>query len=260
MLSSGVQLSCGVHECPSRCHQLADHSKMPCYKIVDWVCPRSHRSSQPCFQINGACRVCNEEDRAKEQKRQRDLELESERERRQKEYAQKLAEIQDEIAHERRLRQGNYQDEERKKVLQQYQEDLARLKATDDSNTTSQRGVREDSSVGHGSDSVVPSNTNEKSENSEDRRNRINDSVEETISALSSNAKSDWDYQTQYLGAQSAEIDEMMEMIGLEEVKGKFLSIKDQVDTALRQNVDIKGERFGSVLLGNPGTGMDIYP
>jgi hypothetical protein len=28
-----------------------------------------------------------------------------------------------------------------------------------------------------------------------------------------------------------------------------------QVDTALRQNIDFKEERFGSVLLGNPGTG-----
>ncbi|KAL3444997.1 hypothetical protein BJX65DRAFT_297291 [Aspergillus insuetus] len=46
-----------------------------------------------------------------------------------------------------------------------------------------------------------------------------------------------------------------MSMIGLKSIKLKFLAIKAQVDTALRQNIDFKEERFGSVLLGNPGTG-----
>jgi Holliday junction resolvasome RuvABC ATP-dependent DNA helicase subunit len=44
-------------------------------------------------------------------------------------------------------------------------------------------------------------------------------------------------------------------MIGLESITLKFLAIKAQVDAALRQNIDFKEERFGSVLLGNPGTG-----
>ncbi|KAG4217258.1 hypothetical protein PC116_g34261, partial [Phytophthora cactorum] len=44
-------------------------------------------------------------------------------------------------------------------------------------------------------------------------------------------------------------------MIGLESVKKEFLAIKARVDTAVRQGVDTKGERFGAALLGNPGTG-----
>ena len=73
-----------------------------------------------------------------------------------------------------------------------------------------------------------------------------------------SGAQADWDYQKQFQGAQSDKIDSLMEMIGLEEVKAKFLTIKAQVDTAIRQNVDLKDERFGTVLVGNPGTGMWI--
>lgn len=46
-----------------------------------------------------------------------------------------------------------------------------------------------------------------------------------------------------------------MDMIGLESVKEKFLVIKSKVDLFVRQNADLSRERFGTVLLGNPGTG-----
>ncbi|CAG8942428.1 unnamed protein product [Penicillium salamii] len=71
----------------------------------------------------------------------------------------------------------------------------------------------------------------------------------------SSEAKSEWDYQKKFCMAQSKEIDELMDMVGLESVKTKFLAIKSKVDTSIRQGVNLDRERFGSVLLGNPGTG-----
>jgi hypothetical protein len=43
-------------------------------------------------------------------------------------------------------------------------------------------------------------------------------------------------------------------------VKQQFLSIKTKVDTVVRQNVSLKGERFGAALLGNPGTGECVTP
>jgi hypothetical protein len=47
-----------------------------------------------------------------------------------------------------------------------------------------------------------------------------------------------------------------MDMIGLEDVKSKVLKIKAKIDTVIRQGTDVKDERFGVTLLGNPGTGM----
>ena len=44
-------------------------------------------------------------------------------------------------------------------------------------------------------------------------------------------------------------------LIGLESVKQKFLDIKARVDVMLRQNASLDKERFGTALLGNPGTG-----
>lgn len=47
----------------------------------------------------------------------------------------------------------------------------------------------------------------------------------------------------------------MIDIIGLETVKAKFLSIKWKVDAAIRQNIDLSHDRYGSVLLRNPGSG-----
>ncbi|GME34132.1 NFX1-type zinc finger-containing protein 1 [Neofusicoccum parvum] len=44
-------------------------------------------------------------------------------------------------------------------------------------------------------------------------------------------------------------------MIGLENVKEEFLDIKAKIEVAIRQNIDMKNERLGAALLGNPGTG-----
>jgi hypothetical protein len=43
-------------------------------------------------------------------------------------------------------------------------------------------------------------------------------------------------------------------------VKEQFLAIKNKIDTLVRQNVPLKGERLGAALLGNPGTGMFEKP
>ncbi|KAF9871866.1 hypothetical protein CkaCkLH20_10800 [Colletotrichum karsti] len=56
-------------------------------------------------------------------------------------------------------------------------------------------------------------------------------------------------------GASSAALDNLMGMIGLESVKEEFLSIKNKVDTSVRQGISLSKERFSCTLLGNPGTG-----
>jgi len=55
--------------------------------------------------------------------------------------------------------------------------------------------------------------------------------------------------------ASNGAIDSLREMTGLEEVKAQVLKIKARADTALRQNTNMKDERYGIVLLANPGTG-----
>jgi hypothetical protein len=250
---SGVKLTCGLHDCPSKCHQLADHSKMSCHKIIEWTCPRGHHTARACSQVKGACRICNEEDRIANTKLMRDLALDAERERRQKEYARQLAEIEDEITHERRLQRNEIENAERTKTLRQYREELAQLKAT---KSTKIGSISMKCEVKAQSFSKEPKDPLTVKENDEPKEH-TNAKSEETDKkwADPASAKEDWEYQKSYQGARSKEIDTLMEMIGLEEIKENFLAIKAMVDVHLRQNIDVKGERFGSVLLGNPGTG-----
>ncbi|PQE23789.1 NFX1-type zinc finger-containing 1 protein [Rutstroemia sp. NJR-2017a BBW] len=49
--------------------------------------------------------------------------------------------------------------------------------------------------------------------------------------------------------------EEIMAMTGLKDVKEHVRRLKAKVDNSVRQNIDLKTERFGAVFLGNSGTG-----
>ncbi|KAL6234576.1 hypothetical protein BDW75DRAFT_251397 [Aspergillus navahoensis] len=254
----GTKLNCGLHDCPHKCHQLSDHSQMKCRKVIEWTCTRDHRTTSPCFQRQVSCRRCAEEDKERERRRQRDMELELKSEQKRQEYARQLAQVQDEIAHERRLQKEHRDERERQHVLRQHRRDLERMRT----HTLERFRLCQDASkVREHGPSPQGTNSQEKACQGSDHEPK---SVEpdqprstnspDVVTTLSS-AEQDWQYQKEHEGAQSDELDRLMSMIGLESIKTKFISIKSKVDAALRQNVDFKAERFGSVLLGNPGTG-----
>lgn len=251
---SGTKLNCGVHDCPYKCHQLSDHSKMQCYKITEWRCPRNHRIKMPCSQIQGVCQLCIDEDQVKDRQRKRDMELEAERARRQKEYMLQLTELQDEITHIRRLQKDIKDEDERRKVLQRHQQNLERLRAVP--RTLPPTG--EENSQPSQERSYQDTRPTEHSTNASPLNGRADKPAMAATEPWSS-AAADWEYQKKFEGARSDEIDSLMSMIGLEEVKQKFLAIKGKVDTATRQNIDLKNERFGTVLIGNPGTGKSAF-
>jgi hypothetical protein len=87
----------------------------------------------------------------------------------------------------------------------------------------------------------------------------LENQAKDDLSPGTSSAKDEWEHQKKFEGARNEALDSLMNMIGLEDVKNKFLSIKSKVDTAIRQNVDMKDERFGAALLGNPGTGTRSF-
>ncbi|KAL3467710.1 AAA domain-containing protein [Aspergillus heterothallicus] len=240
----GTKLSCGIHDCPQKCHQLSDHSKMQCRTIMKWTCSRGHHVTRSCFQQQHICPRCDEEDRIQERQKKRDMELDTKREAQQKAYIRELAQIQDEILHERRLQKAKGDEQQRQQILQQHQDDLNNLRAPPPPGAHTSKPKRP-SSIRSQS---PPTGSNTQS----DLRDSSDDSS--ILKALSS-AEQDWIYQKEYEGAKSDELDKLMSMIGLESVKIKFLAIKSQVDAALRQMVDFKEERFGSVLIGKPGTG-----
>ncbi|KAJ5972007.1 ATPase AAA-type core [Penicillium vulpinum] len=270
----GVKLSCGLHDCPSKCHQLTDHSKMKCTKIVAWKCPRGHCLSVSCSQAKRSCRFCILEDQVKERKRKRDLELEAERQRKQNEYAQQLLEAQEEAAHLRRVQRDVYDEAERARVLEQTRQEIEDLRnppklaplqspaplapSQSPYQSLSQSPCLIQNLTSGAATSTISNITATGTDSS--KTTTPTRSVEPTSRQTMpppkrSAAKTNWDHQKEFFNAQSQEIDKLIDMIGLESVKEKFLSSKAQVDVAVRQNVDLSSYRYGSVLLGNPGTG-----
>ena len=233
---SGATLKCGIHKCKSRCHRITDHTNSPCSQLQSQTCPRQHTTRVPCSrQRENACSACATEDREAERQARRDLAMEAARAQRQEAYAAHLRGVREEI--ESRKREALYEDEEREqgRKLEAAKGELAALERA--------RVVREKRGEGRGGCSPGGGGGGG-----------------DDAPVVPGTARADWEHMKEFEGAGSGPLDELMGMIGLEEVKREFLSIKINVDTALRQGVSLDSERFGCSLLGNPGTGKDPSP
>lgn len=198
----------------------------------------------------------------KKRKHDRDAKLEAERQRKQSLYAQEIAELQSEASHLRRLKGDELIDAERARVLEQHREEIKQLQNPQRpaENAFSTQSVRENVTRLVSPQSRPPMHQYAGNRASQpitsSNEPKVNPKTCEAMPKKHfSKAKGDWEYQKSYLNFRSPEIDAVMDMVGLESVKSKFLSIKAKVDTAIRQNVDLSHDRFGTVLLGNPGTG-----
>lgn len=232
-LPCNVPLPCGTHVCERRCHRIEDHSKVRCETLVDRVCDRGHQSRVHCSDLQERCDKCCEEDREIRRQAERDLKLEADRRERQQKYKAELQIVDDEIAHNKRIIQYDNEAEAERKKLAERRDALKALK------DTTQRA-----------EEAKKKATLEKNSKTASAEDSPPDQVWPP-----SDARDEWESLKQTTGVQNQSLDEIMAMIGLEEVKQEFLDIKARVDMATRQGVALTSERFGCVLLGNPGTG-----
>ena len=221
---SGKQLSCGLHTCPHRCHQLQDHSKMECKAIVTSTCPQKHESSRKCRDAAGTtCQRCLAEARAKLKKRQRNFKLDQERQAKQLAYAAKLAELDDDIEYQRRVLKDEADERDRLTALGQKKHDLANLKekvrgsqksaSTNDSTCpqtqsaqrSPQPSVSNSQTLTESSNSVTDKTTNTSA--SAGKKGKMADYEE-------SEAKEEWLWQKKHESASNEALDALMSMIG----------------------------------------------
>lgn len=179
--------------------------------------------------------------RSRKRKIQRDLQLEDERVQRQAAYVRELQEIQDDIDLQRRMIKCRAEEEEQKNVLAQQRADLVALKETQ-ARLQQKKKQNDETNAGRKSAAATSKPKGTSLENTDEP-------------VQPGTAKADWERLKQLEGARSAPLDTLMSMIGLEDVKREFFSIKLKVDTTLRQGVFLGSERFSCSLLGNPGTG-----
>ena len=211
-----------------------------------------------CWKQSVPCGKCEAEVRKREAQRQRDHKLDLQRQANERAYSQRLAELDEEIAHERRLQKEHSDQLYRERLLQQRKKDLTDARVAtknvivvkspnSEMNAGIENRTQKTETLTEGK-SALPSHDSrvgkEKQDEWKDERKEV------------SQAKSDWDYQKRFENADNEHLDALMEMIGLESVKQQVLTIKTKIDTCIRQGVNVKHERFGVALLGNPGTGM----
>lgn len=207
---------------------------------MDKLCERQHKTKVSCTKQNDGCHRCIQEDKEMERRARRDLQLEEDRRRREETYTKELQAIQDELEHQRRISTYQAKEEERKQTLEQTRADLAAMKdmQAKRQQQTSLKAAAEEAAA------AARAGT-------EGQASHASSTEPDCLGG----AHAEWQFMKESEGVQSKPLEQLMEMIGLEEVKQAFLSIKSKVDTALRQGVSLASERFSCSMLGNPGTG-----
>lgn len=224
-------LNCGLHKCPRSCHKGASHTKIPCPHLLEMKCVKMHNFKATCSASDKGCPKCRKEEEDLRRRMKRDLEIEKVREEREAAYRREVLEIQDEVERQKKLLR--YRQEEAEQV-----KDIEKLRAE-------LTAVKEDNAKHQ----AVADKEEKKNKASPTAKSRVPRTHEP------GSAGEEWQLMKRDEGAKSDELDELMDMIGLEDVKAKFLSIKAEYDTSIRQGVVRGKDRFGCSMLGNPGTG-----
>ncbi|KDQ11900.1 hypothetical protein BOTBODRAFT_189574 [Botryobasidium botryosum FD-172 SS1] len=262
----GTMLNCGLHVCPSKCHQLADHSKMPCEYAMASKCPKGHIQNWRCHKkAPVACTKCDRDTKLAEQKRQRDFDLQEKRDAEQLAHAKRLAELDEKIASERQAIRDAQLAKERNAAVQQKEKDLqdaidmaAQASTTSRASetpsppqTTNAAPDVKSSPPQQATKAGVPARSEPKAPIGSTTRRpaKISQPAPKSPSQL------EWERMKTVDGESNDAIDAIMELVGLEEVKVQVLRVKSRIDVTKRQNTSLKHERFNTLLLGNPGTG-----
>jgi len=192
--------------------------------------------------------ACERETLIQKRFRERNEKLDRVREDKQRAHALRMAEIQNEIAHSNRILKEQREDKDRENAIRQSERDLSNVRQQV---TDKVENVR-----------VLVQKTFHSDKVSEAAQQSKHAEVPSTSSTVlsedwypDSDAKDDWEHRKSNYGEENEFLDELMGMIGLEEVKEQFMSIKDRIDLAVRQDINLKNERLSVSLLGNPGTG-----
>ena len=253
--SSGTMLSCGLHLCPQRCHQLHDHSKMPCDHVLHSKCPKGHAESWRCQNKRPvSCRKCDQEAAMLKRKQQKEFERKQKEDAESVEHARQMA-LLDEKSELLAQTQKNLRlAKERADAIELKKADIAAAAALA-SRVPPAHSSAEDPAIDKGQ--VLPEKIEQDTKSpalpTEPPR-REGRPIARTHPR--SPSEQEWQRQKDIEHDSNTAIDSIMKMIGLEDVKSQVLRIKAKIDATTRQGSDLEKERFNVALLGNPGTGI----
>jgi hypothetical protein len=229
---------------------------MLCERVIEAKCSKGHVQRRMCHMNQPAmCRTCQREDEKRQRELQAELERQSRRDQEQRQHAAKMAEIDRQIRLVREQMADEKTAEENTRALEQKKRDLEAARHI--AQQTADAPVNSTKLETRTAPSTAPTSSLDDSLNSHQGQVHqappVGDQHESEQTKLA--CEQEWDRQKRVDGASNAAIDALMALTGLEDAKSKILNIKAKIETVLRQGTDMKDERLGIVLLGNPGTG-----
>ncbi|KAI9676184.1 MAG: hypothetical protein M1817_000929 [Caeruleum heppii] len=190
----------------------------------------------------------------------RAFERQQKREEAQKVYARQMAEMDEKIGGERERLRDSQLLREMDRALQQKKHDLANAatmanRASTPSVTPTSPSVPASTAVNSSKMGGPPTPLAGARPDGDNGGPAIGTPHQPRNSPSASEAEAEWKRLKEVENMNNDAIDSVMDMVGLEAVKVQVLRIKSKIDTCTRQGTDLSEERFGMVLLGNPGTG-----
>ena len=259
----GVMLNCGLHKCTSSCHQLLDHSKVLCRTVLTLKCINGHNQSWQCHSgAPPACSNCERDRKEAAKRAQRALEQKLKRDDIIQNHLKEVAKIEDEMEQITQSIKDAQLNSEQKAVLAQKRMDLSAAKERADETRNSHQkdplGVFKDD---HPSSKSLPlgkpsQTSTGPAKSALANHSGLREQIKIAVEHNKSPSKTEWQRQKDQENAYNPAIDKIVDMIGLENVKAQVLKIKANVEASIRRGTDLRKERLGLVLLGNPGTGI----
>jgi hypothetical protein len=233
--------------------------------VLKQKCSNGHAQSWHCHSgpAPGTCSTCERERKEAEKKAQKALKNQMKRDEQTQKHLKEVAKVQEEIDQITQSMKDAQLDSEQKAVLAQKKQDLAAAKelAKKKHDRLQEESARpkQSETESPATSSGKPAMPSASSNLTSGSRQKLQEQLKACIGHNKSPSKTEWQRQKDQEYASNPAIDQIMEMIGLEEVKSKVLQIKARVETSIRQGTDLKKERLGLVLLGNPGAGKTSF-
>lgn len=232
-------------------------------EILRLKCPNGHDQKWKCHESAPlVCRKCDQEEKDEKKRQMKAFKDQQRREQAQQEHNKRMKELDEELEKIKQDHRDSKLDLERRKALEQKKKDIADAKKQSIA-FVSDRTMKEQAS--HVMNDPVkpdskPVTTTQKLDPQKTIR-RVVDTTDKVTPKPPKQSPSsiEWQRQKDVENASNKAIDDIMAMTGLESVKSQVLKIKAKVDTCIRQNSGLQDERFGVVLLGNPGTGENLF-
>ena len=203
------------------------------------------------------CKICENKRLAEEKKQRESFKKQQKRDAQEQEHARQMAVLEEEIRNVREQQQDQQHAKQLMQALEQKRRDLesSKMMADQAARTASAPNpttLKQSTGTKH-SHSSDPSKAQTGSANSGVPLHTPKDQM--TPPCNDSPSEVEWERLKKQEKVSNDHLDSLMSMIGLESVKAQFLDVKAKIDTTQRQGTDLMKERFGVVLLGNPGTG-----